>query len=465
MGNGGAALSDRRFQIATAIVLISLTVCHVYSAFWGRGLYLDGGYLIYRIAEREWFHFEVPARLVVDGFRQAPIVLLTRFTSVSLFARGQVLTIMMLVTPVILCGLCWIIIPPGKKFWIVFPLGFLLCGMAPTSTFAVGEAIIATAYFWFVLFFLIFRCDSLQSQLSFLILCIPLFWMSEATILLMPALLFVCVTRMRAVIANRARIAFGVSIALIFAITAYQARWIIWPRSPSDFQGVFSSIRNLDMFVYRGQINLPIITASATMLSVALVWVQASAVKPRYISIVFAVFAVLSAGASIFSVYCFTPYGQYHARYVPVFVSIALGAAILYVWKSEFKLNETVQASILSIVLSLGFAQCVAEITATNLWREYLSDFENRLMATRGIISSKSTVHTGDFRRDMIWGLFNDDWVNPILSVVLAKNGEVTSIVGRWDGTPFWPLNPRDPDELPKLKGISFGPYHRFSEM
>ena len=71
----------------------------LFASVYARGMFQDGVYYLYRIAEREWFHLVDPARTTVQALRQAPIVLLTRISELSLFERGQAFTFIMLMLP------------------------------------------------------------------------------------------------------------------------------------------------------------------------------------------------------------------------------------------------------------------------------------------------------------------------------------------------------------------------------
>src|SRR5665647_488989 len=78
------------------------------ASVYARGIFQDGVYYLYRIAERQWFYLVDPARTTVQALRQAPIVLLTRFSDLSLFERGQAFTFVMLSLPAMLCAVCWL---------------------------------------------------------------------------------------------------------------------------------------------------------------------------------------------------------------------------------------------------------------------------------------------------------------------------------------------------------------------
>src|SRR6202140_4888785 len=123
----------------------------------GRGLYGDAAALLVILYERSWPLISLPSsRATVELLRQWPVVLLSRDTCASLFECGELLTFVMLALPTLFCAVCWPIATRTQKAWILFPITSLLVGFAATSMNAVGEAAIATSYYWILLFVLTF---------------------------------------------------------------------------------------------------------------------------------------------------------------------------------------------------------------------------------------------------------------------------------------------------------------------
>jgi len=176
-------------------VLTTSIACSIYASIDARGLYHDGVYCLFKIAEHNWFFLHAPARNTVEILRQAPIVLLSMFTSMPLFQRGQVFTFVLLAMPTILCALCWFIAPRERKAWTLFPLAYLLIGFEATSIHAIGEAAIAASYFWILLFLFLFRTRSVGFQGFFLLLSIPALQLHEGAFPLTAVLLFACAMR------------------------------------------------------------------------------------------------------------------------------------------------------------------------------------------------------------------------------------------------------------------------------
>jgi hypothetical protein len=114
---------------------------------------------------------------------------------------------------------------------------------------------------------------------------------------------------------------------------------------------------------------------------------------------------------------------------------------------------------VLYFVLSLCVAQAVADIGATLRWKRYVADFRSRLASQSGLIEWESTLSTPDKSRDVDWELFKIGWVIPHLSIALASNSSVKTIIDYPKETKFRPFDPGRTDQLPHLRGIDFSPY------
>jgi hypothetical protein len=84
----------------------------------------------------------------------------------------------------------------------------------------------------------------------------------------------------------------------------------------------------------------------------------------------------------------------------------------------------------------------------------------------QGLIPWETALRTGNDRTDIDWQIFEIGWVVPYLCVIFAPNGVVNAMTDRpaerRDLSTFRPLDPEQPDRLPKLRGINFDPYKGF---
>jgi hypothetical protein len=55
-------------------------------------------------------------------------------------------------------------------------------------------------------------------------------------------------------------------------------------------------------------------------------------------------------------------------------------------------------------------------------------------------------------------------WVHPIMSIILAKNGDVRTIFDYPPEATFRPIDLSDPEKLPRMHGVSYKSYRHILE-
>jgi hypothetical protein len=462
---GGAlsceTLDARLLQLTVWLILIAQLTSSLYASINARGLYADGVFYLVRIYSDERFLL-FDTRSTVQILRQAPIVFLSKYTSATLFECGQVFTFVMLTMPAALCAVCWFIAPRNRKVWILFPLAALLTGFEATSLHAIGEAAIATGYYWILLFLLLFRTHSTIWRVLFLLLCIPAFWLHEGAFPLTAALMLALVVRTDATYPHKGLFV-RISALLLVAIFVYQVRWVIYPQFPEDRAGVVWTLKHFQFLYTGGHFNLQLITGMVALVGLSAVFYAsttqpvAKAVETRGIIVVaWICFAITATATAIMVEQSFSPPSHSVARYHPVMVSAALG--IIMIWLLRFQVPDRswMRPATIFILISLCATQTVADVAATKRWNAYVVDLQTRVANGRGLIPWETTLHTANERADINWRLMSVGWVAPFNSIVYAPKGVVNAIIEPPIGSPFQPLDLRRPESLPKLRGISY---------
>jgi hypothetical protein len=408
-------------------------------------------------------------RAAVEIIRQAPVVLLARYTSATLFESAQLLTFVMLALPTLLCAVCWWIAPRDRKAWILFPLGYLLIGFAPTSMHAVGEAAIATSYDWILLFLLLFRVRSVSQQLLFLLLCVPAFWLHEGTFPLTIVLLLALATRVHgATGSSREPVFIGLASVLLAMILAKQIYYIVHPVYPDDRAHIVGGLLHFEFLYFDHHFNLPLVTGAVALLSLFalfLINVAQAAEKAqrdaRWIILAWTAFALSAIVISLTVEQSFSAFSQLQARYHPALASAVLGLMMIALLRFKQSERTWMNPAVVFVLISLCVAQGFADMTATWRWDAYAMDLRSRLTNGSGLIPWEATLHTGDNRTDTNWRIFQIGWVVPFLCVIFAPNGVVQAMIDMPKGTTFRPLDPERPDDLPEIRGVDFSPYKR----
>jgi hypothetical protein len=466
-----AASYVRMLPVLAVFVFGINLVGSIYASLNGRGLYADAAALLVVIYERSWPLISLSgSRATVELLRQWPVVLLSRYTSASLFECGELLTFVMLALPTLFCAACWPIATRTQKAWILFPITSLLVGFAATSMNAVGEAAIATSYYWILLFVLTFRTRSIAGQCLFLLICVPAYRLHEGTFVLTIVLLLALALRTQSALDNsREKIFVGSAFLLLMTILAYQILSIINPAYPDDRAHIIQGLLHFEFLYSDHHFNLPLVTGAVAMMALGgVLFVRATlptAEAMRYakmIVVIWAIVAVVAITVAVTIEESFSPLAQNQARYHPPITSAILATAmILLRW---FQLPEQLwmNRATIFILISLCATQAVADAVATRRWNAYVADLQSRLVKWHGLIPWEETLQTGDERADTNWRLFNIGWVVPLPCIIFAPNGIVNAIIDLPEGTSFRPFDPERPDLLPKLRGIDFAPYKRF---
>jgi hypothetical protein len=160
-----------------------------------------------------------------------------------------------------------------------------------------------------------------------------------------------------------------------------------------------------------------------------------------------------------------SPPAQSLSRFNPVFASLVLGLLVTFYAKPSAGPMPWARGPTLAIVISLSVTQLATDLAATKRWGEYIVDFENRLAASRGLVDWRGGRADGDDRRDRDWRLMTVGWVHPIMSIILASDGNVHSILDYPPTATFRPIEPSDPDGLPAMHGVSYESYRQILDV
>jgi len=464
--------SDSRiWSLSLAVVLMTNLICDFLASLDARGLFADAGPLLVVLYESKWFFVSLSgSRSVVEILRQTPIVLLSQFSSATLFQCGQVLTFVMLALPTLLCSLCWPIAPRGDKGWVVFPIAFLLIGFAATSVHAVGESAIATSYFWVLLFLLLFRVRSIGQQALFLLLCIPTFRLHEAAFPLTAILLLALFFRVHpAVGGSRERLFVGLASVLLTLILVYQIDCVIVPQFPGDRAHLLDGLTHFEFVYFDGRFNLPLITGALAFLTLFAV-ASANATLPSnrtagftkiiLVTWLLVVLAAIVVGTTIET--SLSPLSQAQARYQPVFVTAALWAVMILLRRFQLPDRIWKNTATVLVLISLCIAQAVTDVAATRQWNDYIADLQTTLDHEHGLIPWETRLSVANRRTAIDWRAFEIAWTIPYMCIIFAPKGVVNSIIDLPRDLTFRPLDPERPDRLPKLSGIDFAPYKHY---
>jgi len=450
----------------TIAVFLGYCCASIYAALNCRGLYADASYYLFKIAWTERFLFNDPARGTVQVLRQAAVVILRRLTNLGLFELGQAFSLSMLLLPIVLCGLCWPILPQNRKSWVIFPVLGLLAGVSASNFAAIGEGAVAASYLWPLLFLFLFRVEHLVFQIAFLLLCIPALFLHEAAFPFMLVFLLACAGKYLAASTRAEGIFLGICATIFLCIIAYEIRWIIHPINVVDRDGYIVGLRQLAFVVAGDRWNLPLLTGVIALVVLAFSAVLRLESTNRIASagtlvttLVFIAWTLSAAIVPWVSDATFSPFPQYVARNQALFVGSALAAAAVIALQQKIPQQIWSRPTTLVVIAALACAQLSWDLAATDRWRAYMADVRSRLARSEGLISWEQALALGNADKNRLWQAMSFGWTMPSFSVILQSGTPVRSLIAAPKGMPWQPFDPSNVDNLPRIRGVDYTPY------
>jgi hypothetical protein len=370
----------------------------------------------------------------------------------------------------VLCGLCWFIAPREQRAWALFPLAAVLSGFAATSFHAVGEAAIATGYFWILLFLLLFRVRSTKAQSLFLLLCIPVFWLHEGAFILTTVLLATLTLRVHAAAGGSSERTFAATAFLLLAtILVYQISRIIHPQFPGDRANAVEGLMQLEFLYADHRLNLPLLTGGLALLTLFAASLVRAALPEKTaagfasgILVVWLLVTLTAIAAAITTDATVAPLAQARARYHPAIVSAVLGAAMIVLRRTDLPDRIWMNTTTMLVLISLCAAQAAADVVETRRWKTYIADLQATLVTERGLIPWETRLSVANRRAAIDWTKFEFIWTVPYMCIIFAPGGVVNAMIDLPKNLSFRPLDPELPDRLPVLNGIDYTTYRRY---
>lgn len=435
------------------ILFLVLLLCGVtagYAAIALRGLYADGAfYLLYIILNQDFVFWE-SARKVVHALQQWPVVLAMKAGIADTITLARIYGLTMLLTPITLIILAYFALPQERKYLFVFPVFYYLAAIMSAAFAAIGEAQIAGAYFWLLYFLILFyRTSILIQKLALLVLSCPIILMHETYAIIAPVLAAAAVYRFIRSGKTVDQVFFGL-LALYFVAVAIMAMsFILIPRSAeyrTGYMSYFSLVRELGFLGHHGYVNPPAVLGLLTGLILLLGWLRSEKSFSWLSQPLLAMFwlTALVAGISpLLSDRASFPALQFDARsYGPLLIPVMALITISAISSMAVK-TYCESTFIKATVLALAIGQCGWHFFMTREWQQYLTTFHEGLAQHRGLIAFEDFYAEIPPERRRSVDKMTWTWTNPTLSILLANNGDIQTIIANPKTTQWEPFDPR----------------------
>ena len=425
------------------ILLAYLVIAAALSVLALRGLVADGAYYFIVLLERRWPTTVEPGRIFAHVLTQWPLVigLKAGITDIQTLRYLHSLGLYYL-APAHL-ALCYWVVPRAQREALVWPLLSLFAGSMNAWFVTVTESHVLTFLFWPLALFMVYgRFAETRKLLLFVLLSFAALLSYETMAAQGLLLASISLWRAQSSRASIERTVWLCTTGVFLAGTAIASYFALYPRKPANRAGFVSGV-----FRFAGtsidDLNYPVLLSVLGLSLVATFFLWGS-LKPRlsrYLLGAFGTAAAVVAFAPILQPESLRPIQQFQARAWIGFLPVALGITMLVTrrWRPSpagFRLG-------MAALTLLAFAQLSWQIGATGQWHGYTQLFKTELQTHRGFVpfESSALVRTQvgiQIVRNLTW-----EFTVQLMSIALAPNGQVSTIIGVPGGA-WWPYDPEE---------------------
>jgi hypothetical protein len=352
--------------------------------------------------------------------------------------------------------LCHRVLRDREPQLMAFPLLAYATASFDSSFSIVSEAHVIAAVFWPMFFYIYVREQfKLMDLLTLLSLCVLSVLTYASTVLLAPLLLVGVARRLVASTRDLRRNLYWGAVALaLIAAFLFGLEALIFPRDPANRQSAVTALSYLKDY-------LPVIFTGVTFLGVvtmAAIPGPAPAARRRVVALLAAT-ALAFVAAALIQPELIRPADDFHARVLLVLVPAALGAiALVYVLRGV-RLGEDRWAGVFQVIRIAVVFQLLWQANATYQWYGFYQAFQDEISSHHGLLPFEDSLLARDrvglqTLRPMIMG-----WTNPLMSVVMARDGEVNALLLAPADEALRPIDPSHPPDLSRY-GIRYNYLH-----
>jgi hypothetical protein len=456
------------------ILLGYLTIVTALSVLALRGLVADGVYYFIVLLERRWPTTVEPSRIFAHALTQWPLVLGLNAGIADIPTLRYLHSFGLYYLAPVHLALCYWLVPRAHRDALVWPLLSMFAGSMNAWFVAVAESHVMTFLFWpLALFMAHGRFAETGKLLLFLLLSFASLLAYET--MAAQGLLLAAISLWRARTARTLpeRTVWLSTSGVFLAGATLAFYFVLHPRKEANRAGFVSGMFRF-MGTSMGDLNYPVVL-SMVALALVLGFFLWGAMQPRlcrYLLGAFGVAAAVVAFAPILRPESLRPIQQFQARawigFLPVAIAIAMLVAHRWSPRPEaFRLG-------VAVMTLLAFSQLSWQTVATAQWYGYTRVFRTELGVRPGFVLFESSglarSQVGiQVIRSLTW-----EFTVPVMSIALAPNGKVSTIIGVPSGD-WWPYDPEERDDplafqrpmdarsLPRLEryGVDYSRYLR----
>jgi hypothetical protein len=438
------------FVVSVFLAIISL-----------RCLYGDGSFQLTEVLKAGHFAAVAKNRYCASLIFQLPLLAALKLGCTNLYLLQLAFGAGCFLPWVVSMALCYWMAP--RHFWLVM-LGCAF-GHLNAAFFPVGEYIIAHAFFWPVLFAVLFvRPLTLSAAIIMVVSSLVLLFSYESLLFLGPLL---GVLALAGVFRDGeriwSRVAFGLSYVLLISAALIALDGVLYTQFPENFarfkQGTLTMLLyppwtmgwSFIWLFLMGVVCVGGWRFTKRQFKLGLTMMAAAI-------IIWGIWPLLDPGS-------LSVWRQFQCRPMQLMVPLVL-LAVAWAMTRRPGWFESRRPYLVAFSASWLLAQSLWQISATWQWNGFVGICRGVLATQQGPIQllhrtelEKIALQRRSLQGQALW--FFGGWENPYLSIMLAPSGQVSSIILSPFKPPWEPFDPLDLSSLPQLEkyGVDYSNY------
>jgi len=238
-----------------------LCVCAVFVAFYAafsfRGYYADGAYHTLMMMNNGGFFIYEFSRLVATFLHQLPTFLALKIGIKNISVLSFIFSLTLELLPLVLTIFSYFILPKEKKSYFIFPLIYYFFGAQASGFASIAEGATATAYFWVLFNFVLFKKFDDRNAILFLLICLPALLLHQVWLFLGILMVVASYWRLTKERNKHVRIILSILIVWFVVIIIVQLYFVVYPREIGNRESYITNFLNFTWLTSSNGLNLP----------------------------------------------------------------------------------------------------------------------------------------------------------------------------------------------------------------
>jgi hypothetical protein len=429
-------------------ILSAAALVQAYAGLELLGLRWDGGPFLRDMLSAHTFVFYEQARETTQFILELPVVVSMRLGLSDLYWLSAIWSLTLQLAPCILTCACYFVLPPSHKIFFLLPTFHYFAGAASVATAGLIEGPTAAAYFWIVFYALLFLREYWIARVAFLLLAIPILFLHEVMAILGPILVYAAWWRGRQATNLSWRLFFRAFAIFFLLVTIVQIGFVIVPKSVANRNGFVAQMLGFQwLFTTARLINVPAALGLLAGLTALALWRF-----PRCAWWLVSGFGI----AAVILVETALAYGladQFYARDIPALIIPPLSIAALGALRTPETANRLWSADhgrTLVVLAVLACGTLLIQVASAREWATYVTTYRDALRNRTGLIAWEELMNELPRDQARLLERTNFPFANPDMSLLLARDRHVQSIVMNPHTTIWGGWRPTAPSEWPK---------------